>query len=273
MKTSILFLAGLLFVNYAFGQTKDVKDYLKQLPKDLKLDNSSVRSYEIITDYYNYNLASEFLGKKRVAGIVSYGLENDSARWENVYTSDSGVLDAEYPQTPYKDFMQGFTYIPDDRVVTPEFARNHLPEADTFIMNLVWDALCFDVIAYSDWNSLSLNKEYQARNMNSEVEIANFGTFENKDIRITWLGVTEMNNKICAILKYAVMNNPVKMKLENMSMNGRSHYWGEIYVSLSDKQIEYATLSEDVLTDIKMSGVPDPIIGYTIRYITFSRVK
>ena len=82
-----------------------------------------------------------------------------------------------------------------------------------------------------------------------------------------------MNNEICAILKYIAMNNPLKIELENMSLSGRSHYWGEVYVSLIDKQIEYASLTEDVLTDVKIKGQPNNVRGYTIRTINLSRVN
>jgi hypothetical protein len=92
-----------------------------------------------------------------------------------------------------------------------------------------------------------------------------------KDIRITWIGITDINGKICAIMKYSVMNNPLKIEYGDMLMKGRSHYWGEVSVSLSDKQIEYATLTEDVLTDVKRESQPNNIIGYTMRTISFVR--
>ena len=43
-----------------------------------------------------------------------------------------------------------------------------------------------------------------------------------------------------------------------MTLQGRSHYWGEIWVSLSTKQIEYATLYEDVLGEMKLAGQATP---------------
>ena len=39
-----------------------------------------------------------------------------------------------------------------------------------------------------------------------------------------------------------------------MIFQGRSHYWGDIWVSLKDKQIEYATLLEDVLVEFGLPG-------------------
>lgn len=274
MKTTFIYLAllFLISINTAKAQQENLLNYLTSLPTDLVLDKSVKRSYEMITDYYNYDLKSNFLNKERLTGCITY--EGDSAQWKDVYHAKSKVLDAVYPQGEKKDFLQGFKYKQDEKVVTPEFFKNNLPEADPLTMNLIWDALGFDALAYYDyWDSLKLGKEFQAKNMNFEVQIADFGTFENKDIRITWLGITKVGDKICAILKYSVMNNPVNVNFENISMSGRSHYWGEIYVSLSDKQIEQVNLMEDVVTDTNIKGQADNILGYTVRTISFSRTE
>jgi hypothetical protein len=37
-------------------------------------------------------------------------------------------------------------------------------------------------------------------------------------------------------------------------MKGPSHYWGNIWVSLSDKQIEHATLREIVSAEMQFPG-------------------
>jgi hypothetical protein len=79
----------------------------------------------------------------------------------------------------------------------------------------------------------------QAKEINSEVNMAGIGTIE----------------------------------LENMALSGRSHYWGEVYVSLEGMQIEYAGLTEDVLTDAKIDGLPGNILGYTVRKIDLSRIN
>jgi hypothetical protein len=274
MKTSFIYLvlSFVISINAVNAQNRNPINYLGSLPAGLTLDKSAKRSYRMTTDYYDFDLKSNFLRKQRLVGCITY--EGDSAQWKDVYYSQSKALDAAFPQGIKKrGFLQNFQYQPDEKVLTPEFFKNNLPEADPLIMNLIWDALGFDALAYCCWDSLKLGEEFRAKNMNFEVKIADIGTFENKDIRITWLGITEINNKICAILKYSVMNNPLSIEYENMSMNGRSHYWGEIYVSLSDKQIEYANLTEDVLTDVNFKGQANNRLGYTVRNINMSRVE
>jgi len=270
------FLSAFVIVftfHWASAQQINPTDYLSSLPNNIELDNTVKRSYQMTTDYYDYNLKGDFLNKKRVTGTITHGLNGNSVQWNDVCISFSNTLNAEFSKGEYKDFMHNFTYIPNEEVLTQEFFNKNLPKADPHIMNLIWDALAFDALAYSYWNSLRLNEEFQAKSMNSELKLANIGTFENKDIRITWLGITKINDKLCAILKYSVMNNPLKVEFENISMSGRSHYWGEIYVSLSDKQIEYANLTEDVLTDMQIKGQANNMLGYTVRTIDLVKVK
>ena len=261
-----------LSIHLANAQQVNPIDYLERLPNRIKPDKSVKRSYQMTTDYYDFDLKTNFLVKRRFTGIISY--KSDLAQWKDVFYAESKELEAAFPIGEKIDFMQNFTYQPDEKVLTTEFFQTNLPQAHPFIMNLIWDAIAFDALAYCCWDSLELNKESRAKNMNHELEIANIGTFENRDIRITWLGITEINNQLCAILKYSVMNNPLKIDFDdNTSMVGRSHYWGEVYVSLSDKRIEYASLTEDIVTDVKMKGQADNMLGYTVRTIHLVKVN
>lgn len=268
---SLLILLAGLSTGRINAQKANSGDCPDRLPKDLKLDESIVRSYRMSTNYYDYDQGNNTLRKQRLTGILSY--EGDSAQWKEVYYSSSGAFEIKAPQAKKMNLLQGFTYQPDAKVLTGTFFREHLPEAGPLVMNLIWDALAFHALAYECWDSLRLNEEYRATAMNAEMEIAAIGTFENRDIRITWIGTTEINNETCAILKYSAMNNLLDVNYENLSMKGKSHYWGKIYVSLSDKQIEYATLTEDVFAEVKPAGADDTIPTYTARTIHLSRLQ
>lgn len=272
MKKKPLYLTlFLMFSTLAVqAQTDNSTDHLSSLAVGIELDKSVKRSYRMITDYSDYDLKSNFLVKRRMAGIVTY--ENDSAQWKDVYYTESKVADEIFPQGEKQDFLQNFGYQPNADILAPDFFQKKLPQANPHVMNLIWDALCFESLAYWAWDSLKLNEEHQLGDDNAGLDLA-IGSFENKDIRITWLGVTKIKDEMCAILKYSVMNNPLKVEFEEIEMSGRSHYWGEIYVSLSDKQIEYACLTEDILTDTNVRGQVNNRMGYTVRTITLSRVE
>ena len=66
---------------------------------------------------------------------------------------------------------------------------------------------------------------------------------------------------------------PVKVANAGMTLNARSHYWGEIWVSLAGKQIEYATLQEDVLGELTLAGQTAPRTISVFRNGIFEPVK
>lgn len=255
--------------NCAFSQPVNTLAYFDSLPA-IELDKSQARFYQLITDYYDFGLSGDFRVKTRIAGNLT--CKNDSVQWKDVYSFNSQSLNDEFTGGKRVDYIENFNYKQGSEIVDTDYFIKNLPEADPLVMNLMWDVLAFDVVAYESWDSLKLNTEFRAINANLEMEL-DYGTFENKDTRITWLGITEINNEICAILKYSVMNNPLNLEYGNMVMKGRSHYWGEVYVSLSDKQIEYANLTEDVLMEVKENSSSESDIKYTVRYITLSKIN
>ena len=58
-----------------------------------------------------------------------------------------------------------------------------------------------------------------------------------------------------------------------MSIKGRSLYYGEIWISLSDKQVEYATMVEDVVMKLKSSIFPEEQLIDLQREIIFNKVE
>src|SRR5262249_9921240 len=86
-----------------------------------------------------------------------------------------------------------------------------------------------------------------------------------------WAGISKRNSKTCALIQYRAFFNKVNIWVGNMSFQGRSHDWGDIWVSLEDKQIEYATLFEDVLLEFKLPGQQAKQFVNPFRQATFQK--
>lgn len=86
-----------------------------------------------------------------------------------------------------------------------------------------------------------------------------------------WTGISEVNDEVCALLLYRSLANPVQYSAA-MGTNGRSLYWGNIWVSLADKQVEYFTMIEDVFLEIPMPGESAKRVMNLQREVTFERV-
>lgn len=272
INTIILAVVTIILPAFVHCQsTTNVDDYLERLPNQLNLDYSTPQKYLMTTDYVDYDLFGNFIKKMRISGECTFGLNDGYLKWNNVKISHSQNLNEPYPEGEKQSSMENFTYKPSENILSESFFKN-IPQANPYMKNLIWDMTMFETFAWYKWDSLKLNIEFLTKDINSKFKIPGIGTFENKDIRITWTGITKINNKICAIIKYMAMNNPLDMSFQNYTMKGRSHYWGNIYVSLSDKQIEYGELYEDVLMDIKMSGQELGSNVNTVRNISIKKI-
>jgi hypothetical protein len=128
-----------------------------------------------------------------------------------------------------------------------------------------------EAFAWSYLDSLKLNQSYSPA-MNGKVELAGNGYFQNNHIKLTWTGISEMNNELCALIQFLALDNPLDVKMGNITAKGRSHYWGNIWVSLEDKQIEHAVLYEDVILDMNISPTQKQLIDAT-REIKFEIIQ
>jgi hypothetical protein len=250
----ILILVSICSIS-AIAQKKQKTDYLslRRLPA-LILEEKTPYSYEMIADYYNHDVLGNYINKMQVKGTYTRGLENGKVKWNNVTISQGSGLDQVFPSGTKQTYMEDFTYNPKDNLITTDMFKNFPAATGVFAKNLVWDVVSFEVFGWIYYDSLQLNIPYTAKKMNGKMDLPELGNFENKDIKLTWTGISTMNNKVCAVIEFLAMDNPLDFKTDYMQMKGRSHYWGTLWLSLSDKQIEYGILHEDVNMDMKMAG-------------------
>jgi len=91
------------------------------------------------------------------------------------------------------------------------------------------------------------------------------GTFQNRDVVLEWIGLSRRNGQDCALIQYQAFLNPLQIVNGGMTLNGRSDYWGQIWVSLATKQIEYGTINESVVGEMKLAGQDTPQIVNVFR--------
>jgi hypothetical protein len=126
----------------------------------------------------------------------------------------------------------------------------------------------FEQFARKYFDRMKLNEPYEAGP--SDIALPD-GKFFNRHPRLTWIGVSKMNGKTCAIIQYEAFSNKLSLQTNGQDLNGRSDYWGTIWVSLADKQIEKATLNEGVLLGIAIPGIPGKQAVTVFRQATLER--
>lgn len=278
MKTRNILLS-IPFVLYAsssiYSQNKpayNVAEILKkgELPQSLELKDD-LQKYIVTTDHFNSDIFGNFYNKIRIKGKYTRGLPSGNVKWNNVTVANSTNKDADFPEGDPIKYMENFTYKPSANMLNSDKFTS-FGENSAYAKNLIWDVLGLEGFAWSAWNELKLNEPYSAKNFNGKIDLAGQGSFENKDVKLTWTGVSEQNGELCAVIDYRTFDNPLEYAEGGLKMKGRSHYWGTIWVSLEDKQIEHAVLFEDVVMEMNLPGQTQKQLVNARREINFVKV-
>lgn len=270
----LLWSIGTANIQPASAQPGDplIPAYLDALPPALELKEDGPQHYSMTSVYYNKGLLGGFISKMKVSGEYTRGLGSGYVQWNKVEIAETYQQEGDFPAGKTQDYMEDFRYIPSGNMIQASAFENFPPNS-IFAKNLVWDALAFEAFAWEFLDKLQLNVPYRAEEVEGELSLAGQGTFENKEAHVTWTGLSRMNGELCALIQFRVMDNPLEMANPQMSLRGRSHYWGNIWVSLEDKQIEHATLSEDVVMEIKLAGQSNSQYINTTREIVFRKLS
>jgi hypothetical protein len=234
-------------------QSTDV--LLSRLPTELKLHEDKPQRYKLTFDYLHLDTLGNPLGKERVSGEYTRALPGGRAKWNNVAIAKANAHDDPYAAGEPQRYMEGFTYVLSRRpdMLKKEFFPG-FPEIEIKTKNLVWDMDMIEALAWDHFDKLELNQPYAIQSGPEDVPLAGSGTFQNRRVEVTWVGLSRKNGETCALIQYQALMNKFTTTMGTMSFHGRSHYWGDIWVSLRDKQIEYATLFEDVLVEFSLPG-------------------
>jgi hypothetical protein len=277
MKTKLFTLTTALLMCSAmvFGQQTQKVNPVKiieagKLPQNLELKND-LQKFVVTTDHFNTDIFGNFFNKIRIKGEYTRGLPDDKVKWNNVSVAMSMSRNDEFGAGSPVAYMENFSYKVSDDMLKPENFST-FTEHSAYTKNLVWDMMGIEGLAWVNFNDLELNKPFKAEFFNGKMDLAGMGSFENKDMVITWTGITERNGEYCAVIEFRTMNNPLEYAGEGISMKGRSHYWGTIWVSVEDKQIEHAVLFEDVVMEIQLPGQTGKQIMDATREITYEKV-
>jgi hypothetical protein len=274
MKTEKFFGMVVLFI-LTFAQVDAQKkmnpEIFKSLPQSLELKDE-VQKYQVVTNHINGDIFGNFFNKMQVKGNYTRGLAGGNVKWNKVSVATSMQPEGDYPEGEKLNYMEDFSYVPSEEMIQPEKFEHFTGMYTAFAQNLVWDVLGIEGLAWAHFEKLKLNKPFKADDFNGEIDLAGLGTFENKNMLLTWTGISEVNGELCALIEYRTFNNPLEYNAEATKMKGLSHYWGNIWVSLEDKQIEHATMLEFVSAEMSFPGQPNKQIMTITREIEVKKL-
>lgn len=277
MKTIFfLILAFSLMANCSIAQNRHIDKYFEINPGDIKSQNTGIQEYDVTLKWQNLDAIS---GNKINCNVLKatyiIGLDNDYVSWKDVSLAQiDDFRQTQYDRTDLPSFNE-FSYKAADTAFLAENFYKKIPAGQRDLAKwLVSDAIQMQGLAWYVFDSLEFKKEfYPELLVNNEVKFEDWVIFSNRYQRLLWSGITGHNDEICAIIKFESSHNPVKIDNEQMQVKGRSLYYGEMWISLTDKQVEYAVMFEDVVMILTSSMFPDEQLLDLQREIVFNKQK
>jgi hypothetical protein len=222
-----------------------------KLPQGSTLKDNGPRTYRFTVDYTTSDTQGRITQVQQIKGDYTSGLPEGKAVWNNVTLAQSIKAGESLGPAQKREFMNGFRYRRDASFnpFSPGFFKD-FPDAAVVERSLVWDTIMLEYFGQDQFEHLNLNQVYHL-STDQDVNMPGVGSFHNKDVQLMWTGRSRRNGQECALIEYSAFFNPLEMAVGGMTLKGRSNYWGQIWVSLATRQIEYATLYEDVLGEVK----------------------
>ncbi|HKE20502.1 MAG TPA: hypothetical protein VKB80_36765 [Kofleriaceae bacterium] len=218
-------------------------------------EEAGPRAYRFAMDYTAADVRGHVTHRQHVEATCTRGRPGGDVVWNDVSVAEADGASAPLGEPRARAFMEGFRYRRSpttmDEMFAPGFFENAPPTA-IIERNLVWDVEALDMFAQA-LDHLEPNEPYRLLSSQT-VRMPGIGTFHNRDVQLILTGRSQRNGQDCAVIDYRAYFNPLSIANGGMTLVGRSHYWGQIWVALATGQIEYATLFEDVLGEMQLPG-------------------
>ena len=250
---SALSLMGLIFTVDSFAQSTKIEKYLDNLPQGLKTDTNKPMHYKLTIDWTNRDIDGNPINHSIAIGELTKAFENDSIKLSNVTLTEAGGSVTNKQKLKELD---GLKYkIDGDNFTKPDFYKDFPQARIDLIRWFVQDQLAFEVYGLMYFDSLKLDTPfYPDFFRNHKAQFDKYVNFNTRDLNITWTGISKIDNEICALIHFQALYNTIDADTDVMKLNGRSCFWGDIWISLNDKQIEYATMSEDLIFKMNLKA-------------------
>jgi hypothetical protein len=272
----ILIISGILSPLNCHGQSKNalIRNYLTKLPQGEVKDEGTLQKYRMTAVYTNRDLYGNFTGKTKVIGDYTSGFENGSVSWNNVYISSSNKLTEPFPGGIKQEYMEDFKYFPSKQMLEEDAFKTFPASVENvFVRNLIWDMMSIEMFAWNYSDSLILNKKYVIPEIKDEFIMADIGTYEHSGIQLCWTGISFLNEEFCGVIEYRAIDNKIKLKMDQINTKGTEQYWGTTWISLENKQIEYAEMFSGTIQEIEIKGFNDKFLVKTIRELWVERIN
>ena len=251
-KRVFIILIGVVFTLHGYAQTNGDE---QKIPK--QSSSANLANYRMTVDFKRRDLN----GRLNVYDIISGKIIQISQQSviENAFQlADVSVIGiSEQGQSKQNiDELEGLNFkIQGDNFTSLDFYKDFPPAHVERIRTFIQDKVAFEAWGLMYLDSLILNIPfYPSLFQNQQADFEQSVNFNTQKLNITWLGYSKINGKDCILVYFKSMYSPFLVDNDNMTVNGRSCFWGNIWIFPDTRQIEYATMNEDIVSHLKLKG-------------------
>lgn len=265
----------LLAINiYSQNSKTTIDKYLQIIPANINAKTDEKQEYYVTLKWQNLDaLNGNKMNCNAAEATFICGLDSGYVRWNNVSLSQINDFQQTVPKGRELPILNNFSYKANTTDFLKESFYSIIALEDRDLAKWLFsDAVQMQGLAWYVFDSLSFNKPFMPKLLeNYDVKFEHWVKFSSRYQKLIWSGITKFNNDVCAIVKFESLYNPLEMKTTNMNFKGRSLYWGEIWISLENKQVEYATMVEDVIFELNLNNnTPKQLLDLQ-RDVTFTK--
>ena len=266
MKRIILNFVFFFIVSGIVAQDNSLNRYFDVKLKDITPIVPEKQEYDVTIKFHTFHPIENHTYHMSAVKASWWVYATDSVVWRNVSWAEIDNLLQEPVPTVSWDEFNGWTHkIKSDDWLKEEFYSIIPPEKIEFARMMATDVPWLETV-WSMIDSLEFQKEFFPKDMDNRDIVAD-GTFTltSSYLKWIWSGITLYNNEICAVIKFESLS----MQLNTIGMKGRDMYYGDIYISMNNKQIEHFVMVEDIVGENKSNKS----LFEMQRIVTFSKVK
>lgn len=244
-------LIHVVFVAMVVGTSVAARDkrcslgqFFHHIPETSTIKANTAVLYRFTVDYINADSKRDASYTERVIGDYEFTPRSGDTLWRTVRTGRAPGSATDVSTTEHQAYLEGMHYDRSAKPLSSGFFDRFPAQAATS-KNLVLDTWMFDEFIQGYFDKLQPNAAVPF--VSGEVAMGNTGAFRNNDVRLTWIGVSRRNNRDCALVRYEAFLNKFSLDVSGMKISARSEYWGEMWVALESRSLEYATIREEVV--------------------------
>jgi len=243
---------GFIFTLFGYAQTN--RDEHK-IPKQSSPSNTA--DYQLTIDVIEREINGRLLRNGITNGKI-IELSRASPIDYTIHLKDVSKTDKnERGQNTRKlEELEGLNFkILGDNFTILDFYKDCPPAQVELVRTFIQDKVTFEVWGQMYLDSLELNIPfYPVMFQNQQANFEKAVNFNTQKLSITWLGYSKINGKDCILVSFKSMYSPFLVDNDMVIVNGRSCFWGNIWILPDTRQIEYAIMNEDTISHTKLKN-------------------